>query len=48
VLETTYPGGVRQYVKNAKQLLENAEKNPYADYQINVPVGYSLDFYDQD
>lgn len=45
LLESTYPGGVKQYVANAKQILENADKNPYEDFNINVPVGYSLDFY---
>jgi len=46
-LESTYPGGVQQYVENAKQLLENADKNPYEQFKINVPVGFSLDFHDQ-
>lgn len=51
-LESVYPGGIREYIKRAKVLLENSKNdvNPYADYTPSIPEGFNVtvgndDFY---
>ena len=51
-IETTYPGGLREYISRAKVLLENSKNNvnPYNDYTPSVPEGFNVkvgneDFY---
>ena len=49
-IETTYPGGLRVYHKNAVKLLkESAEGvNPYANYAITKPQGIVASYNDLD
>lgn len=43
-IETTYPGGLREYISRAKVLLENSKNNvnPYNDYTPSVPEGFNV------
>ena len=43
-LEKIYPGGIREYIKRAKVLLDNSKNNinPYNDYTPSVPVGFNV------
>ena len=52
-LEKVYPGGIREYIKRAKILLENSKNNvnPFNDYTPSVPEGFNVkvgnsDFYE--
>ena len=47
-LEHTYPGGIREYCKRAKQLLKAASENanPYEGYTPSVPQGENVIFGD--
>ena len=43
-LEKVYPGGIREYIKRAKVLLDNSKNNinPYNDYTPSVPEGFNV------
>lgn len=43
-LEKSYPGGIVEYVKRAKKLLEDSknEVNPYLSYKPSVPTGIDI------
>ena len=45
-LDTSYPGGLRAYVKNARRLLADSKSgvNPLEGWSPSVPTGTSLDF----
>lgn len=45
-LNRSYSGGLRQYIINARQLLEDSRtgKNPLEGYVPAVPTGIKLDF----
>lgn len=49
-LESTYPGGIKKYIENAKKAIFNSKNNinPYADYTPSVPVGYNLNLFDDE
>lgn len=43
-LEKIYPGGIREYIKRAKILLENSKNNvnPYSNFTPSVPEGIDI------
>jgi len=43
-LEKIYPGGIREYIKRAKILLENSKKNvnPYSSFTPSIPEGIDI------
>jgi len=45
LLETSYPGGIREYCKRAKMFLEASKnnENPYKMYKPSVPEGVNID-----
>jgi len=45
VLETSYPGGIKEYCKRAKVLLEASKnnENPYKAYIPSVPEGVQIE-----
>lgn len=42
--DSTYPGGLRAYIRNAKQLLEASKRglNPFEGCRVSVPEGETL------
>ncbi|MCQ2821335.1 MAG: UTP--glucose-1-phosphate uridylyltransferase, partial [archaeon] len=44
LFEKTYPGGLREYIKRAKELLDNSlkGKSPYEGYKPSVPEGVNI------
>ncbi len=44
VLEKTCPGGIKDYLKRAKVLLEDSKNNvnPFKDYTPEVPLGFNI------
>ena len=46
MLNSTYPGGIKEYVQRAKELLLAAkeERNPYDDYKPSIPEGEIVNF----
>lgn len=45
-INSEYPGGLKQYVQNAKTLLDNSTKgiNPYDGFTPSIPEGKNLEF----
>ncbi|KXZ48443.1 hypothetical protein GPECTOR_28g853 [Gonium pectorale] len=45
-LDSSYPGGIAGYVRNARRLLQESKEgvNPYEGYVPSVPTGVRLDF----
>ena len=43
-LEKTCPGGIKDYLKRAKVLLEDSKNNvnPFQDYTPEVPLGFNV------
>ena len=43
-IEKTCPGGVKDYIKRAKVLLENSKNNvnPFGDYTPSIPTGFNI------
>ena len=43
-IEQTCPGGVKDYIKRAKVLLENSKNNvnPFGDYTPSIPTGFNI------
>ena len=43
-LERVWPGGIREYIKRAKVLLEDSKngKNPLEEYTPSVPEGFNV------
>ena len=48
-LDSSYPGGLQAYIKNAKQLLADSKagKNPFDGFTPSVPTGETLTFADE-
>ncbi|KAK9748891.1 hypothetical protein RND81_02G088400 [Saponaria officinalis] len=48
-LDASYPGGLAQYIKNAKELLADSKagKNPFDGFTPSVPTGENLTFADE-
>lgn len=48
-LDTSYPGGLRSYIHNARQLLADSKagKNPFSGFTPSVPAGEVLSFGDE-
>ena len=46
-MNNTYPGGLKNYVENARKLLKDSALgiNPYEGFHPSVPVGETVDFY---
>ncbi|XP_014502085.1 UDP-sugar pyrophosphorylase 1 [Vigna radiata var. radiata] len=49
LLDSSYPGGLESYIKNAKRLLADSKagKNPYDGFTPSVPTGETLTFGDE-
>ncbi|CAJ1974286.1 unnamed protein product [Sphenostylis stenocarpa] len=49
LLNSSYPGGLESYIKNAKQLLADSKagKNPFHGFTPSVPTGETLTFGDE-
>ena len=43
-IEKTCPGGIKDYIKRAKVLLENSKNNvnPFGDYTPSIPTGFNI------
>ena len=43
-IESTCPGGVKDYIKRAKVLLENSKNNvnPFGDFTPSIPTGFNI------
>ena len=43
-IDKTCPGGVKDYIKRAKVLLENSKNNvnPFGDYTPSIPTGFNI------
>ena len=48
-IESTCPGGVKDYIKRAKVLLENSKNNvnPFGDFTPSIPTGFNINVGDQ-
>ncbi|XP_074280202.1 UDP-sugar pyrophosphorylase [Silene latifolia] len=48
-LDASYPGGLAQYIKNARELLTDSKagKNPFDGFTPSVPTGENLTFADE-
>lgn len=48
--EKTYPGGVQEYLRRAKKLLEDSKNNvnPYLSYKPSIPTGFNINVGDED
>lgn len=45
-LDSSYPGGLQEYVKRASSLL-SSDENPYEGWNIDIPQGFSYDVHNE-